>query len=155
MRADVMLCDFAQVHGGKLFVSGAAIGILATPSPQPPYPISAYIAGVVTVPWDQLDRPHRLVVAVDTADGERLQLVPARGLPTVDSEAGAFTADFTLSRSSLMKPGDDSLMPFAFGIQAPVPHLGAHVAIVELDGEEVARARFRIALVKEGGTLEI
>lgn len=147
-----MVCDFAQVHQGKLFVSGAAIGILATPSVTPPHPVSAYIAGIVTVPWDQTDREHQIVVAVDTADGERVHLVPGS---SSGPQAGAFIADFTVSRSELMRPGDDSLIPFAFGIQAAVPHLGAHVALVDVDGVEAARLRFRIAAAKPGGGFQL
>ena len=155
MNVDVMLCDFAQVHQGKLFISGAAIGILATPSAEPPHPISAYIAGMITVAWDQTDRPHHLGVAVDTADGERVHLATGAPDGPHGRQPGAFVADFTVARSALMKPGDDSLIPFAFGIQAAVPHLGAHVAMVEVNGIELARIRFRIAAAKLGGGFQI
>lgn len=150
-----MVCDFAQVHHGKLFVSGAAIGILATSSASPPHPVSAYIAGIVTVPWDQTDRQHELVVAVDTADGQRLHLNAGPLGTPYGSQSGAFVANFSVSRSELMKPGDDSLVPFAFGIQAAVPHLGAHVAMVEVNGVELSRIRFRIAAAKPGGGFQI
>lgn len=153
MKADIMLCDFAQVHQGKLFVSGAGINLLGTPSPAPPHPINVCVAGLISVPWTQTNQMHHLVVAVDDADNNRVQLAtPAPGAVVAEGEEGAFTADFNVGRAPIMLAGEETLLPFVFPIAGEFPNLGSHVVIVSVDGTELARASFRILAAQPGGT---
>jgi hypothetical protein len=152
MKADVMLCDFAQVHQGKLFVSGGSINLIGTPSAAPPHPISVWVAGLITVPWTQTNRMHHLVVAVDDADGTRVHLTePAPGAAIPESEVGAYTADFNVGRAPIMQAGEETLMPFVFPIGGNFPTLGSHVITVSVDGTELGRLTFRILGPQPGG----
>ena len=56
-----MLCDFAEVSGGKLFISGAGINLIASGSNDgPPYPVNIALALLVRIPWTATNQQHKL-----------------------------------------------------------------------------------------------
>ena len=72
MRINAMLCDYAQVHQGKLFIAGAGINLIGVQSYEPPFPVNIWVAGTITVPWTATNEMHHLVVAVEDQDGNRV-----------------------------------------------------------------------------------
>jgi hypothetical protein len=60
--ARLIFCDFAEVSGGKLFISGAGISLVGTSEATPPFPLTAALALLITVPAADTGRPHRLTI---------------------------------------------------------------------------------------------
>ena len=58
MEVVALLCDHAQVEGGKLFVSGAAINRINSAPVDPPYRVNVAIAVMVTIPWTATNQAH-------------------------------------------------------------------------------------------------
>lgn len=141
MEACLILCDYAQVNGGKLYVVGAGINLLVAPTASPPHPVNVWVGALVTVPWSAHNQAHSLKVYVKTEDGEPVPITPPGDEP--DDERG-FVAEFNAGRGPQMSPGESSLMPLALPLSAPHPKLGAYVAVLAIDGTEIATARYRV-----------
>jgi hypothetical protein len=149
ISATVLLCDYAQVWQGKLFVSGAGINLLGASDPNPPYGVGVHVAVIVTVPWTAHNQQHTLKVSLVDPDG---QLVPMEGLMlppgAPESDRGRLIATFTAGRGPHMQAGDESLMPIALPLQARVPSLDSYNVVADIDGSEVGRAVFRVTTMQ-------
>jgi hypothetical protein len=156
MHISAILCDYAQVAGGKLFISGAGITLLGTPVVAPPHTVQISLALLVTIPWNATNQPHRLTVElISDADGktERVPLTDAM-LPGQDpNDAGMIVAEFNAGRAPQMHPGDDSLMPIALPMGLPLPRQGDYFFVIRVDGTEAARASFRLSVSQPGMNL--
>lgn len=145
-----MLCDFAEVAGRKLFVSGAAVNLVGTGNAEPPHPVNIALALLVTTPWNATNQAHRLTVELISDQG----VDGSHRVPLTDSETpkpedkGLIIADFNVGRSPSMKPGEDSLMPIALpmhGLGLPAP--GSYFFVIAIDGSEVDRVSFRVEVI--------
>src|SRR5437588_657341 len=67
--AKVMLCDFAEVSGGKLFITGAGISLLASGSGTAPYPVNISLAILVSIPWTETDAQHVMTIELVSEAG--------------------------------------------------------------------------------------
>jgi hypothetical protein len=148
MDARVLFCDFAEVSGGKLFISGAGISLVAAVQPTPPFPLTAALAILVTVPTSETDRPHRLTVELlaRAGDGSE-QRVPMTG-PGPDvlpGEEGLIVHPFAIERGPNIIDGDDICVPLALPLsQFPLPQMGGYTFSVHIDEVEMDRAGFRL-----------
>lgn len=147
MEASVILCDYAQVHAGKLYIVGAPINLVGTPSPEAPHPINLAAGVLVTIPWNSHNQAHRLKVSLVSEDGSVVPIAgpPPPSQPIAESDRGSVLAQFNAGRSPMMQPGEDSIMPLAVPLNVQLPSLGGYSVIVEIDGAEKARARFQVA----------
>ena len=59
LSASGILCDFAEISGGKLFISGAGITVMITQNPEPPHPVTLSLAVLVRIPWTATNQQHR------------------------------------------------------------------------------------------------
>src|SRR4249919_2516283 len=125
MKINAMLCDYAQVAQGKLFISGAGINLVGAQSVEPPHQINIWVAAIITVPWTATNQVHHLVVAVEDQDGHRIHLPVevAGGMQLREGEEGTLSADFNVGRAPTMATGEDSLVPFVFPLNAPLPKI--------------------------------
>ena len=148
MDAKVILCDFAEVSGGKLFISGAGLALLASGTAAPPYRINVTVAILGLISQGDTDIQHKMTLELVYvgANGEtRVALadeMPEGGDP---ADRGMFIAYFLAPRSPQMLPGDEWAMPMAipmFGLG--LPQLGAHYFSVRVDGREMDRTSFRL-----------
>ncbi|MDA8045617.1 MAG: hypothetical protein M0Z30_10315 [Actinomycetota bacterium] len=148
MDAKVMLCDFAEVSGGKLFITGAGISLLASPAPASPYPVNVSLAVLVSIPWTETDAEHVMTVElISEASGAQQRVMLSDQLPEGHDPADMGTIVFVFSaiRLPTMTDGDESSMPVAiplFGL--PLPELGPYFFSVRIDGREMDRASFRL-----------
>jgi len=62
----LLLCDFAQVREGLLFVNSG--GITRVFAEEFPAHLSLYIGAMMYVPPDQVDEIHEIVIAIKDAD---------------------------------------------------------------------------------------
>ena len=149
MDAKVMLCDFAEVAGNKLFITGAGISLLASPGTDSPYPINVSLAILVSIPWTDTDTQHSLTIELvsEVAGGSQQRIPLAEQLPDghPEGDMGMIVFVFSAARVPTMVPGDESTMPIAlplFGL--PLPELGPYWFSVRIDGREMDRASFRL-----------
>jgi hypothetical protein len=148
MDAKVILCDFAEVSGGKLFVSGAGLALLASATPAPPYRINITLAILGAIRPEDTDILHKMTVElVQVAPNGETRVALSEDLPEGSDPAdrGMFLAYFQAPRSPQMLPSDEWSMPMAipmFGLGLPV--LGPYYFSVRVDGREMDRASFRL-----------
>ena len=109
MKVTMMLADFAQVVGGKLYIMGGGWSIIG-PGPSP-----SAIVIKIEVPWNQTNTKHSLKLDLLDSDCHPV-LVPT---PAGDSPM-EIRADFEVGRPAGLIPGTPIDVPFAFNI-APIP----------------------------------
>jgi len=153
LKTVAMLCDYATVADGKLYVSGAGVGIVNTAVAEPPLGVNLALAVVVTIPWNSTNQPHVMTVELVSDQGS---VGPCERIPIGDmlppnhdpSDMGKLVAHFNAGRSPTMEPGEDSLMPVAvplYGLALPRP--GGYFFSICVDGEEADRVSFRVQVV--------
>ncbi len=153
MDAKVLLCDFAEVSGGKLFITGAGISLIASSSQVSPYRVNICLSVLVSIPWNETDEQHRLTIElISEASGSAQRVILSEQLPEGSDAAdqGLIVAVFSAARSPIMVPGDESSMPMAvplFGL--PLPEHGPYFFSVRIDGREMDRASFRLVPIQE------
>jgi len=150
MAASVILCDFAQVWQGKLFLSGGGINLIGVP-PEPPHPMTIYAAVLVSVPWNAHNQLHKMTISLRGQDEEVIPLLLniVSGPDAPASDSGQIVAQFNAGRAPHMSPGDESLLPVATPISAKLPELDTYHVVAAVDGTELARARFRVMNVPQ------
>ena len=148
MDAKVMLCDFAEVSGGKIFITGAGISLLASGSTTAPFPVNVCLAILVSIPWTETDSQHTMTIElVSEATGAQQRVLLSDQLPEGHDpgDQGMIVFIFSATRLPTMIDGDESTMPISvplFGL--PLPELGPYFFSVRIDGREMDRASFRL-----------
>lgn len=144
MDLDAMLCDHAEVAGGKLFISGAAIDRMDLPAQMPPPFVANFaVAGLVRVPWTATNSEHALKFQFLTEDGENPPL--PEGAETGPEGIGG-EMRFNVGRPPHATSGQEQLVPFAFNFQGlPLMTVGRYVVVLSLDGTEVRRLVFAVS----------
>lgn len=117
MKVTLMLADFAQAVGGKLYILGGGWSVAG------PGPVTMAIAIKIEVPWDQANRQHTLRLSLLDEDG-RPVMIPT---PTGDRPM-EFTGNIEVGRPPGLRPGTplDVSMAFNMGL-IPVPPDGRYV----------------------------
>jgi len=144
MDLDAMLCDHAEVAGGKLFISGAAIDRMdVPPGAPPPFLANFAVAGLVSVPWTATNSEHGLQFRFVTEDGRDPALPEGAGVPP-NGIGGEMR--FNVGRPAIATAGQEQLVPFAFNFQGlPLMQTGRYVVALSLDGTEVRRLGFAVS----------
>jgi hypothetical protein len=145
MEIDALLCDYAQVAGGKLFIAGANIDrAFFPPGAQPPYLPTFAVAGVVHVPWTETNKQHILNFELIDADGSPIR-IPAEVNPDQPEVRGEMP--FNVGRPPILESGDAQMVPFAFNFQAlPLVKAGKISIKLILDGHDVKTMNFSIVI---------
>lgn len=140
MRLDVLLCDYGQVSGDKLFVSGGGIDRMYVADGPGPYVVNFSIAGTVTVPPSQAPNNHVVGLRLETEDDEPAQLFG-------DAQGGTVGGELHLTGNS--NPAiDDQTIAFAFNFQGvPLAALGGYEMVCSLDDQDLRRIFFRVEAV--------
>lgn len=149
---EAMLCDFAEVSGNKLFISGAGINLIATNRAEAPHAVNFALALLVRIPWNATNQQHTLRVELmsDSADGGPKRVPINNALPpnVDDEERGNVIALFNAGRSPMMQVGEETLMPIAFALPGlPLPDVGSYFFDISIDGTQMDRVSFRITTV--------
>jgi hypothetical protein len=145
--ARVIFCDFAEVSGGKMFISGAGISLVGTSETTAPFPLTAALALLITVPSAETDRPHRLTIELSTWDenGEQRVEMTQTTPETLPGEAGLIVHPFFVERGPNVADGDEISIPLAVPLlQFPLPRLGGYSFSAFIDEVEMDRVRFRV-----------
>lgn len=127
----MLLCDAADQVNGKLYILGGGWSLIFAPD----HPVPTTVAVKLAVPWDQTNRQMSLVCRLVDEDGNPVDL----GGGEIRAEGG-----FEAGRPPGIKPGT----PIDVPITLPFGHLaypaGGYVFELEVNGEIVARAPFRV-----------
>lgn len=147
MDAKLLLCDFAEVSGGKLFISGAGIGVLASATPTPPFRTSVSLAILVMLGFEDTDIAHKMTIELVYTGGTTETRVVLNDEMPADSDPadrGMILAQFMVPRNPQLGPEDELTLPMAiplFGL--PLPQVGPYYFSIRVDGREMDRATFR------------
>lgn len=153
MDAKLLLCDFAEVSGGKLFISGAGIGVLAAANPTSPYRSSVSLAIMVMLGLEDTDITHKMTIELVYTGGttETRVIINDEMPPDADpADKGMILAQFMIPKSPQLTAEDELILPMAipmFGF--PLPQLGLYYFSVRVDGREMDRATFRCVLPQQ------
>jgi hypothetical protein len=141
----MMLADYAQVHQGKLYLTGAGINLMMAP-PIEPYVVNFGIGMTVTVPWTATNQNHRLRIALVDRDEVVVPVFqPPPGIVVPEEDRGVILGNFNVGRAASMEVGEDSIMTIAFQFpNLAIPHPGSYKITVQIDGTELAYTRFRV-----------
>jgi uncharacterized protein DUF6941 len=122
----LLLTDHSEAVNGKLYVNGGGWNVLRLP--ELPHEWSFHIALGIDVGWDETNRRHDLQVNLHDPDGVEL----GEGL----------SAEFETGRPPGMPPGQEQRLVMSIGTAATFSTQGPHAAVVQINGEEIGRARF-------------
>ena len=124
-RITLLLADAAQVADGKLFIIGGGWQFMSTPlSPHA-------VAGLISVPWSETNRKHRVTVALQGEDGQPIRVAVGQE----EAKPLDFWTEFELGRPAGVKPGTALNIPFSFLVgPLPLPP-GRYVWVCTLDKE--------------------
>lgn len=139
MPAEIQACafflaDHAVVENGKLYVNGGFWNQLYSAT----YPVvrTFGVAAVLHIPWHQHHREHAFAVTFEDADGRPL--------------AARFDGQFSVGTAPSMRVGDFTIMPVAaYATNFVLERAGDYLALLEVDGDELSRWRFRAVKAKE------
>ena len=122
----LLLADHAEAVNGKLYMTGGGWNILSLP--ELPQEWGFHIALGLDVGWDETNQRHELVVSVHDPDGAEL----SEGL----------VGEFEAGRPPGMPAGQEQRLVMSIGTQVTFSTAGPHAAVVQVNGEEIGRARF-------------
>jgi hypothetical protein len=148
MDAKVVLCDFAEVSGGKLFISGAGLALLASGTPAAPFRVNVTLAVLGLITPGDTDVQHKMTIELvhqGTSMENRVMLTDEVPEGSDPADRGMIVAYFVAPRSPEMLPNDEWSMPMAiplFGLG--LPEIGAYYFSVRIDGREMDRSTFRV-----------
>ena len=130
-RVTALLCDFAQVAEGKLYLLGGGWSLCG------PGPFQHGLAIKVEVPWNEANRPHVLEGVLKDADERPVKV----GEPPNELR---FRAEFEVGRPPGLPAGTALDVPLAvnFG-PLELPPGAAYFWSISIDGRELQRVRFR------------
>jgi len=127
----MLLCDFAEEIGGKLYIMGGGWDRLN----QRGRTSNMALAILLSVPWNETNRPHTLTARLETEDGE-----PVR----VGEEQVMVEGNLEVGRPAGMRPGTDLKLPLAFRFEALPLTAGAYSWVLRAGEEELARSSFSV-----------
>ena len=122
----LMLADHSEAVNGKLYMVGGGWNVLRLP--ELPHEWGFHIALGLDVAWDETNQPHNLQVNVHDPDGVEL----GEGL----------TANFETGRPPGLPEGQEQRLVMSIAATASFATAGPHAAVVQVNGEELGRARF-------------
>ena len=125
LKVSLMLADFAQVVGGKLFINGGGWSIMG------PQPTPFAIVLDVKVPWHGINVDHTLRLDLLDADGQPVEVETPEG-PRPLRLDGKFQA----TPAPSVKPGTQIDLPLAFNLPPqPIPPGGRYEWRLTIDDQ--------------------
>lgn len=124
----LILADFAQIIGNKLYLQGGGWDRL-TVNTGFPHKRGVGVATSVCVPWGDTNTEGHLRVALANQDGEEL---------------GHFEGRFKVGRPPDLPEGSNQRIQIAGGFSAELKEPGIYVVTAHMNGEEGAIVHFNV-----------
>lgn len=99
----MLLCDYAEEHGGKLYIMGGGWSRLAANRPT-----NMALAIKLAIPWNQANTPHELRVRLVTEDGEQV--------PDDEGKPIELSGKLEVGRPPGLRPGTNLDAPLALTV---------------------------------------
>jgi Family of unknown function (DUF6941) len=132
----LLLCDHSEAVNGKLYLTGGGWNVLRLP--ELPHEWSFSIGLGIDVAYHETNDPHELLVSVQDPDGVEL--------------GDGLTANFETGRPPGLPQGQEQRLVMSIAATATFATPGPHAAVVQVNGDEIARSRFYLM---EGGGPEV
>lgn len=150
ITVDAFLADSVAGPGdGKIYVQGGGWNVLHAVTLPARHP-RVGIAALVKVPYLLANNePHRFQLHLEDSDGAVLPLGEAPpGSETPDGKLRRISAEFAVGRPVGVEPGDEQVVGLAINLDGLVlERAGVYVFVIDIDGEEAKRLRFRVNLL--------
>lgn len=131
MKATLLLCDAAQVSGGKLYVMGGGWALLNAPN----MPVNMALAVLLEIDWNEANERHTVEAKLMTDDGEAVE---------IEGQQVSVTGQVEVGRPPGLKPGMNLNAPMALAINGmPLPS-GGYRWELHVDSAMAATAPFRV-----------
>lgn len=133
----LVLADAAAAENGKHYIHGGGWDTIQSASFPAQHPVLA-IAVRFRIPWADTNQPRAITVDVIDDDGNSILPAP-------------HTVEMNVGRPPTIPAGEDQVVPLAFnfvGVRFERP--GHYAAVVRIDGDDRARAPFRVAEAPRG-----
>jgi hypothetical protein len=127
LSVDLILCDWAEVLNGKLYLQGAGWGRV-----PPGSPVGIAIAALVHVPYTETNKKHDVSIVLTTEDGT----------PYPAESPFEMAAQFELGRPPGMRPGEGSIVPMAAKLLGVAFEPGGYYFAAIVGDAEAARVSF-------------
>ncbi len=105
LTVDMLLCDSAQVAGGKLYILGGGVAVVG-PKPQP-----LALALQITIPWDRANVQHHWRIELFDEDGH---------IVTINEKPVLIQGKFEAGRPAGLRPGSPLGVSLAINL-TPLP----------------------------------
>jgi hypothetical protein len=125
VRVTMMLCDHAQVAGGKLYLAGGGWTITSTPTQQ------SAVAVLFHIPWNETNRKVKFSLRLVSADG-RTVTQPGLGGSTPVEASG----ELEVGRPPGLPEGSTLVAPFAANIPPLLLAPGRYVWQLQVDDRD-------------------
>jgi hypothetical protein len=124
-RVTMMLCDHAQVAGGKMFISGGGWSVTATPTPP------SAVAVLLQIPWTEANR--KIKFSLRLVDGDGAPVVQ----PGMTGQSAPVEVDGELEAGRPPGLPEGTLLdaPFAINMPSLLLQPGRYVWELRIDGE--------------------
>jgi hypothetical protein len=106
MKVTALLCDYAQVAEGKLYISGGGWNVMG------PQPQSTALALIFEVPWTRTNEKIRFGLRLATAD----EATVTQAGPLGDDIPVQMSGELEVGRPAGVKAGSELNAPFAFAV---------------------------------------
>jgi hypothetical protein len=128
----MLLCDYAEEVGGKLYVMGGGWSHLRTPN----QPSNMALAIQISVPWNQANEPHDLTIRLVTGDGHPVQ--------NEQGENIELTGKVEVGRPPGLRPGSQLAVPLAARFNGLILEPGTYRWELEVDGAPLEDTTFDV-----------
>ena len=122
----LILADFAQIVGGKLYLQGGGWDRLTVNSGFPVRQ-NLGIAASISVPWNETNQPGHFNIEIQTEDGAVL---------------AGFGGEFKVGRPADHPPGQIQRAQVAANLTLELKEPGTYVILAKLEEQELARIPF-------------
>jgi hypothetical protein len=140
MEVQMLLCDFAEVLNGKLYIMGGGWSWIGVNQP-----VSIAVALKIMIPWNDANTPHQLKFVLVNADGHPvIQSTPEGDKPV------EVIGPFGVGRPYGVRQRSDLDLPVTFKLGPLVLDPQVYEAVVEIDGIIVKRLSFEAVLAPPG-----
>lgn len=133
----MLLCDYAEELGGKLYIMGGGWTHLQTPNE----PSNISLAIKLSIPWNQANEPHDLAIRLLTEDGE-----------PVPNDSGGYielTGKVEVGRPAGLRPGTNLDLALSARFQGIELEPGGYRFSLEIDETELGGATFNVMPVQQ------
>ena len=128
IQLNLMLAEYAQIHGGKLFVIGGGLFAVFAIGSNPVQQLA--VCGTITLPFGELNREHTIAIELVNADGKPVTVTTPMG-----NQPFKIEGKLNAALPPLLSRGTSLPMPFAVLFSLPIQPGQFHFRTV-IDGDE-------------------